>query len=475
MNVTLINYSHEPTLNVGLASIISSMKEVGHEVRLIDLVFMREDSPNENVLHQLKRNSPDTIGITTNFDVYDVSTLIQRIRQDFSSIPIILGETNNNLYPFPSDKKSEQLQNDIWRFEGDAWTFSGKANAAVLQIMASIERGDAPEKNVVSALPADFNTLPFPDYSLFDMSHYFNTSMILEGLLPIFASRGCPYSCSFCPIRESSYQHKKPALVLEEIQIQEERHGREGMHSLGFGDPTFGLSRREFIEMMNLFRRNGLQERLTWFCLTRPEIITKEWAKEAVRSGCQLVHLGLENAQESIRNGIFNKGFTNKQLRQAIRNLNHAGLRYSFLLMVGVDGTSILSDIRSILASSSYHPLETHITQYQPYSNTPLGECSFATRKTKSTGAALLEAARRSLTSAYKFGQLLGDVRRGMTLHGSAYMNEVLNYLFNRNQTRTLPLWHRLTFHLMLQRPHFNIDRERYIEENRAGRISDDK
>lgn len=113
----------------------------------------------------------------------------------------------------------------------------------------------------------DLDSLPWPDYSDYDMSRYMNWSQKFTQnfqfrQLPVamsVTSRGCPYKCTYCaagnrnnPLNNGT-RTRSPENVLGEVDHLVEKYG---MREIVFVDDSLLLPRKRAIEMMT-----GLAER----------------------------------------------------------------------------------------------------------------------------------------------------------------------------------------------------------------------
>lgn len=347
MKLILINHSFVPMVNVGLASIIAALRQEAHDVGLIDLAFTPRRHAQEKVMVELEREQPDAIGISTGFMLEDTISLIQAICSRHPDSPLLLGGV------LPTFAK-EALMAGCRNKQDRVVMFGGEAESGVVSFLRDYEAGRAARTGCrMDSASASPDAHPLPDYRLFDMRRYFEASPHLTGYLPVYASKGCPFSCSFCDCKDRPYMHKSPERVIEEMLTQESRHKTDGMRAVGFHDNVFGFHRDSFEEMMRLFREEGIHERLPWFCQTRPEVVTRGWAERAASSGCLTVSLGLESGDEQVRQDILNRHYTNGQFRQAAANLKVSGILPVVNLMAGVPGTSFWTDLRSAVFAHS--------------------------------------------------------------------------------------------------------------------------
>lgn len=233
------------------------------------------------------------------------------------------------------------------------------------------------------------------------------------------------------------------------------------MRTLNFEDRCFGLMRKPFVGMMSLFKDEGISERLPWACHTRPEVVTREWAARAADGGCVLVGIGLESGSEKVRKNILNKGFTNTQLKAAVRNLNEAGIQCYLYLMTGIPGTTFWTDLTSLRFALRQRPLKVNLVRYHPSAGTTLGDKQLAGARNVRSSSPPLSCLRMPLLNALRAPYHLS---RGLKDHGFRYPLTMLRYLLNADGERALPLTHPFVLHNLFRRTTIDLWLERRQE-----------
>ncbi|MCM8760949.1 MAG: B12-binding domain-containing radical SAM protein [Candidatus Omnitrophica bacterium] len=194
-------------------------------------------------------------------------------------------------------------------------------------------------KNEIGPLE-DLDTLPFPDWSLYDKRHFFKPfcgKVYRYGHLEL--SRGCPHRCSYC-INErlqqlykgkGRYFRKKTIpRAIDEIATLKERYNLE---MLKFWDEEFFLYTEDELEQFaESYKRIGLPFLIT----ARLDTVTDRKARLLKEMGCVNVSAGIESGNERIRREILNRNMTNDQIIEGISILNKHGIRTSTLNMLGI-------------------------------------------------------------------------------------------------------------------------------------------
>lgn len=133
-------------------------------------------------------------------------------------------------------------------------------------------------------LVCDLDDLPFPAWELLPHQNY--------QLLSVFASRGCPDSCAYCPYAAAQGHRLRTRSVdnvLAELSWLSERFRPA---RLVFRDPVFAHDRERVVALCEGMLQRQL--RLSWECESRPEHFDAELLRLMQRAGCQWIKIGLE-------------------------------------------------------------------------------------------------------------------------------------------------------------------------------------
>lgn len=374
MKMTFINPVLSPNvLNLGLAYVLASAEQK-HQVKLLDLALHLRDY-KRYVVDSLGKDTPDVIGFSVNSFTFNQSLEIAEIiKKRYPNIPFLFGGVHPTL--LPEETLASPLVDAICIGEGEE---------SVVEYLDKLEQGKEPNvagiwykdgngriiRNRLRPFQEDLDNIPFPKKDYFDLDKYLKWMSYMQGNLPYLASRGCPYNCTFCSSPEirklfSGRYHRlrNPEKIIEEIEQDETKYSKDGFKYIQFYDDTFGLNMEHLRQFCNLFKESGLHKRLGWTCHTRASVITEEWVKLASKSGCVGVGLGIESGDDYIRNEIYRKNITYKQILGANKILKEYGIISLFYMIFGCPGETrksirnsinLLRETKPSLASWSFY------------------------------------------------------------------------------------------------------------------------
>ena len=220
-----------------------------------------------------------------------------------------------------------------------------EADAGLQDVPGLVWRdGEQQRENPRAAVLAPEN-ITGVDWSLHD-EETLRRSMAIWGVLPVMASRGCPADCSFCAISkmqrlyrgEAFLRFRDPIDVVDEIESQYRRYKRWGMRMVFFYDLNFLVNPKWARELTDEYRRRGLHRELKFTALTRADHITDDTLDLLRDSGCVNLKIGVESANPTMRNDIYNKELPQDVLETALRRIKELGISVTAYFIAGGPG-----------------------------------------------------------------------------------------------------------------------------------------
>jgi len=148
----------------------------------------------------------------------------------------------------------------------------------------------------------------------------------------IFASRGCPYACTFCESKSMwtrKVRYRSPENIVAELKIMK----KFGINRVNFDDDTFGVSKKN-IKAMNDLIHDELPN-MTYTCETVVQLAKDEnVVRDMKHGGCTGTFVGIESGNNEILKKI-KKTQTREECIKAMRNLQKYGIESHAFMMVG--------------------------------------------------------------------------------------------------------------------------------------------
>lgn len=315
---------------------------------------------NVELARKIRNLDPLMIGISClTPSMGSVRELIGFLRSNGSKAPIVLGNTHAHV--FAKELLSEGLCDAVAFGEGErsivamASAYASGKSLENIPDIGYIEGGHV-VLNQRGDLVDDLESLAYPAWNKLDIQSYrtYPFLMLFEPLLPIQASRGCAYSCTFCS-QDKAY--KKPrfrapeALIREMITMQDQY----GVEVMGFTDSYFPYSHRSGLEFCERWKDSRLKNRMRWFTETRVDKINEELLHEMKQADCEMVMYGFESGDQAVLDSM-SKGTTIKQARDVMRATKKVGLRSIGFFILDFPGETRQSIERTISFALELNP-----------------------------------------------------------------------------------------------------------------------
>lgn len=375
MKVLFLHYADYLEIGIpgGISILSAVLKAHGHEVEVFDTTFMKRpgwenhsksvsgfaifkkteytledlvrEDPVIDILEEFKstlaRYNPDILAVSVMTANYDQALeLVKRAKPECLTI---FGGVHPTISP------EEVINQDVVNM-----LCLGEGEEAIVELADGLQNGNSigEIKNLWTKTPKnrivknsfrkfiDLNSLPCPDWSVFDSRHLFRPfeGKVYRGSF-VTSSRGCPGSCTYCvnmTIRnlfKGSGNYFRKANSKTFVSHLRRLKGEYEATWFKFADDTFLLrSTRELIEL-----KEGIKPLNIMFgCSVQPGTIDKEKVLLAKEMGCVAMTVGIETGNESLRWKILNRQISDEKLIEGIKIIREAGLRLSTFNMLGL-------------------------------------------------------------------------------------------------------------------------------------------
>lgn len=415
-----------------------------HNAKILDLVFHDEDW-QQRVLDAIKKERPDLIGFSMLSFNYRTILAIARLIKQHCAIPIIVGGVHAILSP-------EQV---IWNHEIDIVCL-GEGEYVLKELLDNrldcskvegiwYKKKGKIVKNVPRQLVNNLDELASPDFDDFDVQ---KCLFIYNQHLPIMASRGCPYSCSYCnnhalrkTLKGTYVRFRSVENVIEEIDVRIKQYYDMGFRYFYFFDDTFILNKEYVLKFCKQFKEKGFHKLIRWNVNIRANLVTHELMRAMKDAGCYQVRMGIETGNQHIRNTVYNRGMTDQEIYRAVDIIrkNHLQLRLYF--MVGAPQETIEMMQESLQMADTLHADEVFFGVLYPLPGTDIlkdcenehiledneGLSSFEIGPVKKTKYASAAQIHRFLRQVNRW-QMKHYITDGMKLRGPLFLTDCLRF-----------------------------------------------
>jgi radical SAM superfamily enzyme YgiQ (UPF0313 family) len=349
--------THVPNPPLGLAYIAGAIKAAGLPVHVVDaageaLAQIRPHPGYPDLMVQgllpdevVARIPTETrvVGITCLFSSLwpVVRELAARIRARFPHAVLVLGGEHGTAVPDLVLESSafdvvvlgegEETAAELARRVLDQRGYHDLPGIAFMKDGRVVSQGLSPRKRNVDDIPRpDWDAFPIQAYIAADQMNGLN----MGRSMPMLATRGCPYQCTFCSspsMWTQRYIPRNPTAVADEIALYVQKYR---VDNIDFQDLTAIVNRRWAID----FCRELVARRLsiTWQMPsgTRSEVFDEEVTAWLYRAGCRALSFAPESGAPAMLATI-KKQVDLDHMTAAIRSTVRQGFNLSCFFVIG--------------------------------------------------------------------------------------------------------------------------------------------
>jgi len=325
----------------------SLREKLGHVKKssIEDYITLKETSPYNDFVDLVQEYKPHLIGITV------VDSTIEFAHNFIKQIPgtpppVIMGGTGAT---FSWKKIMNKGYADF--------VCAGEGELAFVELANRLKAGkDCYDvKNIILKGPdgkiiknpqrdtVDINTLPMPDFSIYDSTRFYRPFMgRVVRMVQIDWDRGCPYRCTYCAAPAIMDQNRSENIgvyyrVKDENKIFEEMKYLIEEYKLDFlyisSETLLIIKKDKFKRLMERYKK---EIKLPFWCQSRLDSFTDERTKLLKEAGCQSVSVGLEHGNEKVRMKLLKKALKNEKVYEGFKTLAKYKIRPTVNSMMGL-------------------------------------------------------------------------------------------------------------------------------------------
>lgn len=338
--------------HISIAHLSAMAKSIDHSTYLCIL-------SQDNFLSKVKEIQPDVIAYSSN-----VADFIEIVRQHKEA---------SKYYKFVSIMGGPQptFSPDTFEESGmDAYCI-GEGDYVFREFLNRVNRGESFAdvsnlitkygRNELMPLIQDLDELPPADRDL----TISNSHLINRPKKTFYATRGCPYRCSYCCNCYYNDMYKGKGLIMRRFSVErvireiEYVKDRYRMDFLKFGDDIFVRRADDWLE--EFADKYSSRIGVPFNCYLRFDIINQDALRLLKQAGCFSVHLSLDSTSEHVREKILNRKMKKIDAEEKLREIRSYGINTWVNFMLALPDSSLQDDIdtmafskRSKVTYSSY-------------------------------------------------------------------------------------------------------------------------
>ncbi|MFH1174629.1 MAG: radical SAM protein [archaeon] len=238
----------------------------------------------------------------------------------------------------------------------------GKPLAEIKGLM--YKEGGAVKYNGDRAFVKDLDSIPFPTYPGYDLKKYPDLT------LHIVTSRGCPYCCTYCPVKTTIgrvFRVRSAKHVVDELEYWYER----GIKNFGIVDDNFTLYRDRVFEICDEIEKRGIQANFNLGNGIRADKVDYDMLKRLKAVGFTEIAIGVESANDHVLKSV-KKGENLATIEKAVQLACELGFEVGLFFILGSPGET-KEDIMNSFKFALKYPVDyAYFYNIIPFPNTEL-------------------------------------------------------------------------------------------------------
>lgn len=368
----------------GLASISAVLKQGGHDVQLLHLLYLHTEEEFKQKFKEKWENAGgfDIVGISIRTTAFpDAKNFIKWVKELYPDTFIICGGYHPTLVP-----------DEVLSVDGVDCVCVGDGEYAELELCDKMRDGEdyydieslyfkLPDgkikHNPIRPLFEDLDRLPIPDFELFD---YDNLESSKVGTAIVVVSRGCFYNCTYCGNGNfrKVYSNKKiyarfrsPENAILYLKTLLAKH--PCIKVINFRDAIFNMFPDWFDKFIDLYTKEiGLP------CTgnIRFDILTEETVKKMKAAGFYTIDMGLESGDPEMRFKYLRRYQTDEMIIRCSGWFHKYGIAQLTYNIIGLPHEDIHKALKTIKLNARIKSDRVIPNIFYPYEGTALYEIS---------------------------------------------------------------------------------------------------
>ena len=337
-------HAPQPVVPNGVACVASALRQAGHEVRVLDLCFVRDAL--RAARDTARAFAPDVVGVSVrNIDNSDLIAL-RHYTPEAMAVSAALRDAAPRASVIAGGAAFGVAPAALTDALGVDWAVAGDGERATVALIGALAadrdpgmvpglvRRDADGTRLVPpGGEARLDTLPeMRVQDWIDIRAYQRHG----ATVPIQTKRGCVFKCVYCTylnVEGWGYRLRDPESVADEIASL----AREcGVRRFEFVDSTFNSPPRHATAVCEAIVRRGLRVHLDTTNFT-PASATPELLAAMGPAGFRWLGITAESASDDVLARL-DKGFDARQVRSVAERVERAGMNVLWIFLVGGPG-----------------------------------------------------------------------------------------------------------------------------------------
>jgi anaerobic magnesium-protoporphyrin IX monomethyl ester cyclase len=374
--VLLVNPSYErshyrsPSILSGLGYISEALQRNGIENRVFDMALGYSQNDLE---HEVRKYNPDLIGLfLMTYRYKDHYKLLQSIRRTAAKVKIVVGGPHVSTMREAVLKECDAIDYGVV-LEGEESLvhLCLDVDPSGIKGVLRKENGEV-VYNGDRAPNCNLDEIAFPRYQAFEIDKYPYAGASKSIVpMPIVTSRGCPYSCIYCPVKSAigrQFRSRSVENIFNEIVYRYE----QGYRSLWIADDNFTIHRDRVLRLCEMIIAAKFQNmHLGCGNGIRADLVDREMLQIMKLAGFWYLAFGIESGSNTILKNL-KKGYRIEAAEKGIQEACKQGFEVVLFFLLGSPGEGEEEFSQSLSIADKYPVSDVRFYNLIPYPNTEL-------------------------------------------------------------------------------------------------------
>lgn len=364
-------------LHLGILYLAGSLREAGHDVKVLDCHQITSWDGKGLVVHKEKQEPCDVLGVSAT--TANVNWGFEMARDWPARFKVLGGTHVSHIVEGPHQKFRQQKYFPVFDY-----LMYGECEKAFVDFCDAVDEGEYPEEANVEGLvwfnplgmqrtpvppQPDVTQLPGPAFDLWDAGFaagalsspsakgkQFDGNELMTASL--YTARGCPYGCKFCADARTKLREE----TLEQIERQVWSLAQLGVRAIRIQDDTFTIKESRCRAIADILARYGMK----WRATTRVNLRNPELFSYMAATGCTELGFGIEHGSARMLKAM-EKGTTPEANEIGLRMCQDAGMFARAFLMLGFPGETeeTIQELEEWVLR--VHPDAVTLSLFQPF------------------------------------------------------------------------------------------------------------
>ena len=379
MNVLLVQpFKHtglagESWPPVGLGYLATALRKSGHTVQIIDC--LKDCRDLADFMAQVDAIRPQLIGINVySISVSHVKEMVHAIKEYDADSIIAVGGPHISSLP-------DRVYSDIPKAD---YAIRGEGEIPITHLADYLETGTGEIQSIPGLIykekdqivknapvfPKDIDQYEFPAWDLINPLSYFKYVGIGKDSCPVFFSRGCPFSCTFCAARVTSgaeLRRRSIPNIVQELQLLKQQFS---ITRFIIEDEGFGVSKKFIMEFCKRIAQESIHATFSMGVGMRLDQIDVELLETMKQNNFdRQIVLGIESGSERILK-LMKKNSNLTLIREKVRLIHDMGFIPNGYFILGFPGETREEMEKTVRLALSLPIREASFTAFQPLPGT---------------------------------------------------------------------------------------------------------